>query len=220
VSGLVRRWSWDDDVEPLHRCLARGGLLAIPTESSYGLAVDPRDERGVDAVFALKGRSRTKPLPVVVADLGQIRALGGDPSEAERSGLADLWPAALTLVLPLAAPLPAAAAGGSLGFRIPAHPRLRALLHRLGHGLTATSANRAGDPPLLDPRRLEPLLVRSDAVIVDDGVLAGGPPSTMLELAGGRVRLLRPGAFELAEGWLERLERTARRGAKPHGGGA
>lgn len=190
----VVRWHWQDDPELLRQVVARGGVLAIPTESSYGLAADPRSAEGVAAVFRLKGREAVKPLPVVVADVGQIRDLGGATSAAGGLGLLDRWPAALTLVLPIREPLPAAAGGRTMGFRVPAHPRLRQLLVTLGHGLTATSANRSGDPPILDPDELEPLLVRSDAVIVDDGVLAGGAPSTVLEVVDGVARVLRQGA--------------------------
>jgi L-threonylcarbamoyladenylate synthase len=193
----VARWDWWDDPELLRRVVARGGVLAIPTESSYGLAADPRNAEGVAAIFRLKGREAAKPLPVVVADVGQIHDLGGETSEAERLGLLDLWPAALTLVLPIREALPAAAGRQTLGFRVPAHPRLRQLLATLGHGLTATSANLSGDPPILDPDGLAPLLVRSDAVIVDDGALAGGAPSTVLEVAGGAARILRQGAVAL-----------------------
>jgi L-threonylcarbamoyladenylate synthase len=177
--------------------VARGGVLAIPTESSYGLAADPRSASGVAAIFRVKGREAAKPLPVVVADLAQIHDLGGETSGAERLGLLGRWPAALTLVLPIREPLPAAVGGLTLGFRVPAHPRLRALLAALGHGLTATSANRSGEPPVLDPDELAPLLVRSDAVIVDDGTLAGGAPSTVLEVVGGEARVLRPGPVDL-----------------------
>jgi len=196
---VSRVWRWGEDPGLLAGVLARGGVLAIPTESSYGLAVDPRSASGVSSVYRIKGREDSKPLPVVTADVDQVRALGADTSTAERLGLLALWPAALTLVLPIRRPLPAAAGGSNLGFRVPAHPRLRALLAALGHGLTATSANRSGEPPVLDPEALTPLLVRSDAMIVDDGVLAGGAPSTVLEVGRDGVRVLRQGAVRLEE---------------------
>lgn len=188
------RWRPDRPVEPLRELIARGGVLAIPTESSYGLAVDPRDPAAVESVFAIKRRAADQPLPIVVADLGQIRALGAQMPDG-LAPLAALWPAPLTLLLPVAAGIAAAAGSARLGFRVPAHAGLRRLLAEIGHGLTATSANRSGEPPVVDPDRLDDLLRGWDAAIVDGGVLAGGPPSTIVGWRGGELEIVRPGAF-------------------------
>jgi len=191
-------WQPGDPIAPLRAVLDRGGVLAIPTESSYGLAVDPRNAAGVEAVYRIKARERGKPLPVVVATVGQLRLLGVDPESPEVELAARYWPAPLTMVLPLlltSAPLPAAARGGSVAVRIPAHDGLRRLLAELGP-LTATSANPAGEAPALDPAELVALLAGHDAVIVDGGRLPGGPPSTLVALdADGTPRILRAGAF-------------------------
>ena len=85
--------------------LAAGGVLAFATESSYGLGVDPRDPRGVEAIYRLKGRELGKPLPVVAADVPQLLALGVDPDAEALAWATPRWPAAITVVLPLAAPL-------------------------------------------------------------------------------------------------------------------
>ena len=192
------RWRWGEPVAPLRALLARGGILAIPTESSYGLAVDPRSAAGVEAVYRLKERERGKPLPVVAADAAQIAALGVDVgTEASRRAL-ELWPAALTVALPLRAGLPAAAGGDTLAVRIPDHPPLRALLAELGTALTATSANRSGEPPELTSGGVAALLFGADAAVVDGGRLPGGPPSTLAAWEGGTWRVLRQGRFPLA----------------------
>ena len=112
---------------------------------------------------------------------------------------AGLLPSPLSVVAPTREPLPAAAGESTIAVRVPAHPQLRDLLLALGRPLTATSANRSGEPPILDPRDLEPLLATADAMVVDGGVLAGGPPSTLVELRGGTLHVLRPGAFEIAQ---------------------
>lgn len=171
----------------LRRLLARGGVLAVPTESSYGLAVDPRSAPGVKAVYRIKARDAGKPLPVVAADLDQVTGLGIDPDLPILARLAPLWPAALSLVLPLEdcrgkgdAAMPAAAGGGTLAVRIPAHAGLRRLLAALGRALTATSANVSGEPPVLDPGRAAELLAGRDAVVIDGGRLPGGAPSTLV----------------------------------------
>lgn len=192
--------------------LSRGGVLAIPTESSYGLAVDPRSAAGVDAIYRIKEREAGKPLPVVAADRGQVAALGVDPGLPELDLLERVWPAAVTAVLPLLSPgsLPAAAGEGTVAVRVPGHAGLRELLARLGLPLTATSANRSGEPPVLDPGRAAELLagclpeaVREEAeplaVVVDGGTLPGGPPSTIVRIRGVHLEVLREGAVPAAE---------------------
>jgi L-threonylcarbamoyladenylate synthase len=107
---------------------------------------------------------------------------------------ARVWPAALTVVAPLAVALPAAAGEPTLAVRIPDHALLLRLLRALGP-LTATSANRSGEPPLLEPGAVEELLRDERAAVVDGGVLGGGPPSTLAGWLGGGWRVVRPGRF-------------------------
>lgn len=201
------RWRWGEPVEPLRRLLADGGLLAIPTESSYGLAADPASREGIEAIYRVKRRERGKPLPVV-AGVEQLTALGISPDLPQLAALEELWPAPLTAVLPLSRPLAAAAGGTTLAVRVPAHTLLRRLLADLKCGLTATSANRAGEPPVVDPRELDELLADlvDRTVVVDGGLLPGGPPSTLIAWRDGELRILRQGAFQ-AQG-LKRVGKT------------
>jgi L-threonylcarbamoyladenylate synthase len=191
----ARRWRFGDDLGPLRDLLARGGVLAVPTESSYGLAADPRSAAGVEAIYRIKSRERGKPLPVVAADLAQIASLGIDVDEEACRLAAGVWPAPLSVLLPIASPLPAAAGEPALAVRIPDHALLRDLLRDLGTPLTATSANLSGEPPLLAPDAVAGLLADHDALVVDGGVLAGGPPSTLAAWTGSEWRVLREGRF-------------------------
>jgi L-threonylcarbamoyladenylate synthase len=194
----------------LQTLLARGGVLAIPTESSYGLAADPRNQTGVEAIYRIKEREAGKPLPVVVADLEQLRDLGIDPRLPILEALSACWPAPLTAVLPIERPLPAAAGEPTLAVRIPAHEGLRRLLAELGHGLTATSANRSGEAPLLDPAAVAELLAGADAAVVDGGILPGGPPSTLVAIEASGPVVLRTGSFP-----VERLRERVRASRQP-----
>lgn len=211
----VRCWRFGEPVAPLRDILDRGGVLAVPTESSYGFAADPRSGEGVRAIYRLKGRAADKPLPLVAADLDQVAALGVELRAAGAGRLGRLWPGAITVVLPLgcaaagsgATPLPAAAGGDSLAVRVPGHEGLRRLLAELGRPLTATSANRSGGAPVLDPEGAAALLAGEDAAVVDGGRLPGGAPSTIVRLgrpgeggeAAGRLEILRRGAVPAAE---------------------
>jgi L-threonylcarbamoyladenylate synthase len=208
-------WRFGDPIEPLAALLARGGVLAIPTESSYGLAVPPGNALGVAAIYRLKRRELGKPLPVVIAGLDQLAGLGISPDLPILRLLSAFWPGPLTAVLPIAAAsaadAPKAAAGtGTLAIRIPGHPQLIDLLKRLGHGLTATSANRSGGEPVLDPRQAAELLAGQPAMVVDGGILPGGVPSTLVAPvasgpeAGWAVQVLRAGRLPV-ERLRERL---------------
>lgn len=207
-STLPELWSWEDPLDALREVLARGGLVAVPTESSYGLAVDPLSAAGVRAVFRFKRRPVGKSLPVVLGELRQLARLGGDPREPLLARLAALWPAPLSVVTPISRPIPAAP-GGRVAVRVPAHDQLRSLLLALGSPLTATSANRGGEPPTLTAGDTARLLAGEDALVVDGGDLPGGEPSTLVEPggtspAGSSLTILRRGSYPL-ERLAERL---------------
>ena len=195
-------WRFGEDPAPLRELLARGGILAIPTESSYGLAADPRNPVGVEAIFAAKGRAPIKPLPVVVAGVSQLAELGIAADCPAIAVAARWWPAPLSVLLPFAAdggsalPLPAAAGAEVVAVRVPAHDALRELLAILGP-LTATSANLAGEPPILDPLAAQEFLRGCDAMVIDGGSLPGGEPSTLAEWTGSGWKVLRAGSFPL-----------------------
>ncbi len=195
---MLRIWPWDGDPHDLSQALADGRVLAIPTESSYGLAVDPRSAAGVEAIYRIKERDRGKPLPVVAADVAQAIDLGIEPNEAVRMAETH-WPAPLTVVAPLrsAVSVPAAAGGRTLAVRVPAHERLRGLLRILGHPLTATSANRSGEPPVCQLPALEPILDDAGAIVVGGEPTPGGPPSTVVSWTSAGLRVLRRGRFDL-----------------------
>jgi len=197
---MISFWHFGEPVAPLRAVLARGGVLAIPTESSYGLAADPRNPAGVAAVYRIKGRDAGKALPVVVADRGQLAGLGIDPDLPILVPLSACWPGPLTVVLPLlpARQVPASGGGNSLAVRVPGHAGLRRLLAELGHGLTSTSANRSGGEPIVDPREAAAFFEERGAdevMIVDGGILPGGAPSTLVAIEESGLVVLRSGRF-------------------------
>ena len=207
------RWRRGESLEPLCQVVRRGGVLAIPTESSYGLGADPASETGVRAIYDIKGREAGKPLPVVVGSVEQAFALGVSADAPGLALLARVWPAPVSLLVPTSRALPAAAGSGLLAIRVPADEALRDLLLALGIGLTATSANRSGEPPLLDPDRVAALLGDRDAVVVvGERPLPGGAPSTVVSWAAGALRVERHG--RLSEAHLRSLV-----AARENGGG-
>jgi L-threonylcarbamoyladenylate synthase len=169
-------------------------VAAIPTETFYGLAADPMSPSGVGRIFDLKGREESQALLVLVAAREQLAALGVEaPSEVLDRFLA-LWPAPLTVVLPLRAPIAASAGRRTLGVRVPAHAPLRQLLARVGP-LTGTSLNRSGEPPASDPDDVERAFGQQIDVLVDGGRTAGLLASTLLDATVDPPRVLRDGAY-------------------------
>src|SRR5215470_6373842 len=133
--------------------LLAGGVVAVPTDTLYGLAVDPFSTAAVARVFAVKGRPAERAMPLVAADLDQIVSHIGPLPDVARRLAAAYWPGPLTLLVARPATIPADVAGGrnEIGVRVPAHAVTRELCRACGRPLTATSANRSGEPPSNDP---------------------------------------------------------------------
>lgn len=183
-----------EEIDRLRELLARGGLAAIPTETFYGLAADPKSERGVSRVFEVKGRDDGKPLPVLFATRQQLQDLGVAPRPGVLERFFEIWPAPLTVVLPLRAPIAASRGLSTLAVRIPAARQVILLLESVG-AVTGTSANRSGMPPLDDPDAVQAALGDSIDLLVDAGKTPGESPSTLLDATVEPPVLIRPGAF-------------------------
>jgi len=176
--------------------LRAGGLVAMPTETVYGLAADATDDRAVARIFEAKGRPRFNPLIVHLAEVGQVEAHAVLTPLARRLAAA-FWPGPLTLVLPLRGGLsPLVTAGlDTVAVRLPAHPVARALLAAFGGPLAAPSANPSGRiSPVTAQHVLDGLGGRIEAV-VDGGPCAVGLESTILDATGAVPVLLRAGGL-------------------------
>ncbi|HSS43869.1 MAG TPA: L-threonylcarbamoyladenylate synthase, partial [Thermoanaerobaculia bacterium] len=149
----------------LRELLDNGEIAAVPTETHYALAADPFDTAGVERVFRIKGRSSTQALPVLLATEDQLSRLGVQASPEKLERYFRLWPAPLTVILPIRAPIAASRGLTTLGVRVPAASALRILLASAGP-LTGTSANRSGSPPLDDPDAVEALFGRQIDMLV------------------------------------------------------
>jgi tRNA threonylcarbamoyl adenosine modification protein (Sua5/YciO/YrdC/YwlC family) len=178
--------------------LKRGGVAAIPTETFYALAADPKNAAGVERVLAAKGRIERKPLLVLFSERSQLEDLGVSAPAAGLERFLGLWPAPLTVVFPLRAPLPASLDAPNLGVRIPSDEPLRRLLARVGP-VTGTSANRSGQRARVDPEEVVEVFGGEIDVLVDGGFTPGGLPSTLVDATVDPPRLLRAGAFPWPE---------------------
>ncbi len=174
--------------------LRAGGLVAVPTETVYGLAARADDGAAVAGIYAAKGRPSFNPLIVHVADVGQAETLAIFSPLAHALARA-FWPGPLTLVLPRRADAAVASlvtAGlETIALRWPAHPVMQALVRAVGP-LAAPSANASGR---ISPTRASHVLESLDVPVIDAGPCAAGVESTIVAVEAGGWRLLRPGAL-------------------------
>ena len=180
--------------------LRRGGLVAIPTETVYGLAARALDPAAVARIYEAKGRPAHHPLIVHVLDEQQARVLAASWPERATTLVRLFWPGPLTIVVDRAPSVPAAVAGGadSIAIRAPSHPVARAVIRELGEPLAAPSANRYQG---LSPTTAEHVVKQmGDLVelILDAGPSDAGIESTVVDVRSDPPRVLRPGAVALS----------------------
>lgn len=175
--------------------LARGGLVAFPTETVYGLGALGLDARAVGAVFRAKGRPATHPLILHVPSLDAARALVARVGPLAERAAAAFWPGPLTLVLPRSPLVDDAVTGGgdTVAVRCPAHPVARALLAAVGAPLAAPSANAYQSVSPTTAAHVAASLGERVDLVLDGGATRDGLESTVLDLAGAAPRVLRPG---------------------------
>jgi tRNA threonylcarbamoyl adenosine modification protein (Sua5/YciO/YrdC/YwlC family) len=202
--GRASVWPSVSDVaafEAAVTALEAGFIVAIPTDTVYGLAVDPRRRGATDLLFALKLRPATLELPVLVADAAQAHALAGPDglSAPARRLVERFWPGPLTIVVARRTGLDWKLGGDdrTIGLRCPAHPVVQHLCRRVGP-LATTSANRHGQPPITTVAGLTRQFGDTLGAVVDGGV-CDATPSTVIDATGGTLRCIRDGAVPWSE---------------------
>ncbi|MGH2512870.1 MAG: L-threonylcarbamoyladenylate synthase [Candidatus Limnocylindrales bacterium] len=192
--------------------LRRGGLVGLPTDTVYGLAVGLDAPDGLERLFAAKGRPPDKAIVLLVADIGQAERTGVF-GPAARALAAAAWPGALTLVVPrrpeVRLPDVLTAGGSTIGLRLPGHGTPRALARAVGP-LPVTSANRSGEPDLTNAPGLEIEFGDVLEVILDGGPTPGSSPSTVVRCDGWDTEVLRAGAIPAAR--IGEIVKAARKG--------
>ena len=195
-----------DAIQEAARWILNGGVVALPTDTLYGLAADPFSPAGVARVFAVKGRGAGRALPLIAADAEQVAEhLGQLPPAGQR--LAErFWPGPLTLLVTAPRGLARDVTGGTgnVGVRVPADAVARAICAEAGRPITATSANASGEPPTPDPDQVERTLGDRIDLLIDTGTTRGGAASTIVDVTGADPVLVRAGAisWDDIQAWL------------------
>jgi L-threonylcarbamoyladenylate synthase len=185
--------------------LKRGEVIVFPTETLYGLGADALNKEAVETVFCLKGRSPNAPIPVLVADETMLGQIVDRISPLGRELMHCFWPGPLTLVLRARPdiPRPLLNATGGVGVRISSQPIATRLVKALGRPVTATSANPSGKQPARTLLEAKIYFAGKVNIFIDGGTLTSKSGSTVAEVQGERIKIIREG--EVAAAALEQI---------------
>ena len=177
--------------------LTAGGVLAYPTETFYGLGADATNEKAVDRIFEIKGRSFNNPIALIISKENDLDLLTDNIPEEAKKLMAAFWPGPLTLVFkasPSVSPR-LTASTGKIGIRISSHPIAHALAAGLGRPITATSANLSGGRECTTAEEVRGQMANAQLTVIDGGPTLGGRGSTFLDVTVDPLVLLREGAI-------------------------
>ena len=175
-----------DAVKEAASVIKSGGLVAFPTDTVYGLGADARNAEAVRRIYGVKGRKGDKPLAFLVADRKEVLRYVDELPEAARLLIDRFWPGPLTIILE-------GSGGGSVAFRMPDCAFALELISEAGVPLVATSANRSGESPHVDADSVRASLGEKIDLIVDGGYTKHGKGSSIVDLFGGEVKIIREG---------------------------
>jgi L-threonylcarbamoyladenylate synthase len=182
-------------------CIKQGGLMAYPTETVYGLGVDPFNRQALSRLFQAKGRATEKAIIVLIPDRADLSTLTSEIPPLAESLMDTFWPGPLTLIFNANSQLPGELLGGkdTIALRHSSAPVAHALLEALGSPLTSSSANVSGQSPGRSARDVETCLGPHLSLILDGGALPRSRPSTLLDISTDDPILIREGVITQAE---------------------
>ncbi len=188
-------------IEKSARIILQGGVVSFPTETFYGLAADPLNERALQKIFLIKGREENKPLLLLIGDRTWVPGITRRTSPLAEGLMERFWPGPLTLVLEALPHLPVliTANTGKVGLRVSGHPTALALVLAAGRAITGTSANLSGQPDISTAQGVFRALGGKLDAILDGGRTAGGLGSTVLDVSGVSPRVIREGVIPRGE---------------------
>ena len=181
--------------------LLAGGVIAFPTDTFYGLGVDPFNREAVNRVFELKGREKNKPLILLISSRVQLETMVKEITPAHSALIHKFWPGPLTLLFKPGSVISENVSAGSnrIGIRQPGNTLTRNLISALGQPITAPSANLAGESPPITAKQVQQSFGNRVDLIIDGGTCQGGKPSTVVDAVETPVRLVRHGAIAFSE---------------------
>jgi L-threonylcarbamoyladenylate synthase len=192
------------------KILQKGGVIAFPTDTVYGLGADAFNPTAVARIYEIKNRPKYQQFPLLIADVKQLTTLAEPIPEIAWFLARRFWPGGLTLVLSKKDSVPAyLASRPTIAVRIPNHPVCQALIKHLGNPLIGTSANISGQPPALTAEEVEQQLGGKIDLIINGGQCPGGKESTIVDITHEPPVILRQGIIpsqEIDKAYKEYLE--------------
>lgn len=197
-------------IEWVAEAIVDGGVVAIPTDTVYGIAASHTVETALDRIFEIKGRPADRTLPLLVSSVSVLERLTEHIDERVELLLDEFWPGPLTVALPgrkgllphLVAP------DGTIGVRMPNHPLALEIIEKAGGVIACTSANRSGQPPACSAREVAATIGGDIDLTIDGGLAPGGVPSTVIVIAGEQLTIVREGSLtegDLAAFWAKAI---------------
>jgi len=184
------------DIKKIVAVLKKGGIVALPTETVYGLAVNARDKNALDRLYSVKKRDETKPFTIQISNFSQLKSYVNKLSPALEIILNEFWPGPLTVIVD--------GKKGRVGLRMPDSKATLYIIEKAGVPLAVTSANISGKAPALSAGDVINIFDGLINLVVDDQTVSGGIESTVLDCTTGSFNIVRKGAVS------ERLERFLR----------
>jgi len=187
--------------------IREGGVVAFPTETYYGLAVDPGNENSLRRLYRIKQREPEKPILLLMESAHRLRCVAEVVPDLYLPLMEKYWPGPLTLIFPAKRSLSPILTGntGTVGVRVSSHPLALALVRKMGKPVTATSANLSGQAPACSAREVKIIFADSIDYILDGGETAAGKPSTIVGVRNKNLTVLREGRLDLTAEELSRL---------------
>jgi len=180
------------------RIISSGGVVALPTDTLYGLAADPCNATAVERLFQIKHRPAERPISLLISNRAMLREWVSEVTPAAARLMDAFWPGPLTLIFKGAAlPDRLTAGTGTIAIRLPASPFLVRLIETVGRPITATSANRSGGADLHSAQEVLATLGGEVDLVIDGGVREG-LPSTLVDVTGTVSTIIRPGAIPIS----------------------
>jgi L-threonylcarbamoyladenylate synthase len=198
------------EIEKGAKILQKGGVVAFPTDTVYGLGSDAFNSTAVERIYGIKNRPKHRQLPLLIADAERLTTLANPIPEIAWFLARRFWPGGLTLVLTKIDSLPAyLASGPAIAVRVPNHPACLALIQRLGNPIIGTSANISGQPAALTAEEVGQQLGGKIDFIINGGKCPGGKESTVVDATREPSIILRQGiipSYEIDKAYKEYLE--------------
>ena len=187
----------EGDFDQILSFLRSGGVIGFPTDTAYGLGADPFQESAIRRIFEIKGRPESKPILVLVDSMDMLQQVVDSSNVSDIAGLlaSRFWPGPLTMILPALGTVPRLVTAGTatIGVRWPVAGFATQLVRALGRPITATSANKSGQPSTATADQVRAQLGMDLEMLIDGGVLTAPQGSTLIDLTQTRPTIVREG---------------------------